>query len=217
MSSQPEAALALSDSCPADGGCGCREKGAAVAAFETARGAGCTITTKDASVQLRRAESLRSHVTGIERQQGSLTVSFDGALPSGTLDEFVETEKGCCGFLSIQREKSRETTLFVFASDDPERQPALDVIARTLDPAQTPVQGESGERGKRAAMIGALGLACLACCLPPLLAAGVVGSLVATFGGTAGIAAGLSLFLALAAIIVFARRRRQIGEDGCGC
>ena len=168
------------------------------------------ITTEDASSQLHRAEQLlERHVGGIERHPGLLTVTFDADAPSNVIDEFIEMERGCCSFLSIQRDEPGETTRVVFASDDSERQAALAVISDTLDPDQAAVGAKSGERGKRGALIGALGLACLACCLPPLLAAGAAGSLVATFAGTGGIFAGLAVFLTLAATFAFTRRRRR--------
>lgn len=142
------------------------------------------------------------------------------AFESETLDGFIEVERGCCSFLDIDREQVGETTRVVFSSDDAEREPALDVIARMFDPARPSTSGQrsrDGDGRRTGALVGALGVACLACCLPVLLAAGAAGSLMATFGGTAGVAGALTVFFTVVALFTFARRRTRNRTSSCGC
>lgn len=64
------------------------------------------------------------------------------------------------------------------------------------------------------ALLGAVGLACLACLLPVVLAAGAAGSLAAAFGGEIAVVAAVALGLGAVAVVL---RRRARSDDACGC
>ena len=189
--------------------------------LQTAADVGCTITPTEAPAQLERIEKLRPHVIGLERRRGLLALSFDRAADTSVIGEFIELERGCCSFLHIEREDTADAIRVTFSTDDRDREPALATIARTFDPAEP-----SRERGAIAAvgrrrnktLLGALGVACLACFLPGLLAAGAAGSAAAVLGGETVIAGTtLAVVLAIGALITLRRRRSQSNSAGCGC
>jgi hypothetical protein len=186
---------------------------------------GCTISPEDAPAQLFRADTLRSHVTALEHRPGLVAISFDADADTDEIDRFIDVEKGCCEFLHIERANTAEGTQVVFSSDDPGREPTLELIAGMFDPATQDRPSASPAvppRRESKALFGVLGVACLACCIPPLLAAGALGALaggaagaIARLGGTTGVSTLVGVLLALGALATL--RLRRSNDQGCGC
>jgi hypothetical protein len=195
----------------------CGDGAALTEALERAAAVGCTIGTGDTSVQLERVATLRRHVTRLERRRGFLAIAFDGAADRDSIERFIEVERGCCSFLTIELEHLMGETRLVFSSDDPEREPALAAIAGIFDPSGSPglhPEAESRTRTEKT-LLGILGLACLVCLLPVLLAAGAAGSLAAALGGSAVVAASVAVLVAAGVLWTLARRRSR--HASCGC
>lgn len=221
----PAAACAVSSGgeCTCGGGCEPTHANAQLPAMlQEASAVGCTITLTEAPAQLERIELLRPHVIGLERRRGLLKISFDRAADTTAIGEFIELERGCCSFLHINREDTAGATRVTFSTDDRDREPALATIARTFDPAEPPREpeaaGVAGSGRKNKTLLGVFGVACLACFLPGLLAAGAAGSVAAALGGETVIAGTtLAVVLAIGALITLRRRRSQSNSAGCGC
>lgn len=215
---EPAACAATSRAaCTCGGGCEPTSSGGTLPGFlGEAASVGCTISEADAPAQLTRIETLRPHVVATERRNGFLALTLGPGADDETIDRFIETERGCCNFLAIDRRRAGQETVITFSSDEPRRELAIAAIARTFDPgAPAPKPGDERATGAKPTrtMLGLLGVACLACLLPGLLAAGAIGSVAAAFGGVAEIALILATVVATGAVLVLRRRR----SSACGC
>ena len=179
---------------------------------------GCTITVDEAQDQLARVDSLRPHVLRSERRKGFLAVTFDSHADAAALDRFVEFERGCCSFLEITQRQTDSETRVAFSTTDHNREPALGAIARMFDPAG-PVTSHDGTEPRQSprnkTLLAILGVACLACLLPAVLAAGAAASIAAALSG----ASPTAIFLAglLIAVLIAAVAIRRSRSRACGC
>ncbi len=86
--------------------------------------AACTLTEEGMRSQGERFARVRPAVRRVEHKPGALRVVFANDVDAPALRELVETERGCCSFLTIGYDETQR--LLEISSGDPAR---WDVVA----------------------------------------------------------------------------------------
>ena len=87
---------------------------------------GCTLTPAGLDAQAARAATLRNAVRSVDRSAQELSVTFGADVDDSLVTELVETERGCCSFLTIDYDGG--TRVLRIAARDPEGAHVLDVF-----------------------------------------------------------------------------------------
>lgn len=142
------------------------------------------------------------------------------------IESLVALERACCSWADWSVRPEGERVMLEVGGAGAEAVSALRQMFGHLSSASqasSPVNptAEASTRG-RAVTLAALGIACLACVVPLLLAVVAGGSAAGALGGREGLFVGVVLSVAVltVATYLFRRRKRAVGarrKVGCGC
>ena len=144
------------------------------------------------------------------------------------LRKLVALERSCCGFADWSISSDSEQVVLEVTGDSDEAIAAVQAMFGSLaaaaskpSPVADPADGEATPARDRS-VSGALSLACLACLVPGLLAAGAAGVVAGAVGGRQSLFVGAAAGLAVLAVGTNRLRRSTKaaaahGGSSCGC